>query len=64
MLQGVISITNGSAQFGHTSWTKLLPSAVFDLAPQWSLQIGGFMTVAGRNAGRELGPILGLWYRF
>ena len=29
-----------------------------------SLQIGGFITVAGINAGRELGPTAGVWYRF
>jgi protein XagA len=56
MLQSFTSITNGSTRFGHVSWTKLQPSFVYDFAPQWSLQIGGFITVAGINAGRELGP--------
>jgi hypothetical protein len=28
------------------------------------VQIGAFVTVAGINAGRELGPTAGLWYRF
>jgi hypothetical protein len=46
------------------SWTKLQPSLVYDIAPQWSVQIGGFLTVAGVNAGRELGPTAGVWYRF
>jgi protein XagA len=64
MLQSYTSIVNGSLQFGHVSWTKLQPSLVYDIAPQWSVQIGGFITVAGINAGRELGPTLGVWYRF
>ncbi len=64
MLQSYTSIVNGSLQFGHVSWTKLQPSLVYDIAPQWSVQIGGFITVAGINAGRELGPTAGVWYRF
>src|ERR1700730_16735823 len=64
MLQSCTSIVNGSLQFGHVSWTKLQPSLVYDIAPQWSVQIGGFITVAGINAGRELGPTAGVWYRF
>jgi protein XagA len=64
MLQSYTSIVNGSLRFGHVSWTKLQPSLVYDIAPRWSVQIGGFITVAGINAGRELGPIVGIWYRF
>jgi hypothetical protein len=64
MLQSFTSIVNGSLQFGHASWTKLQPGLVYDIAPQWSVQFGGFITVAGINAGRELGPTAGIWYRF
>lgn len=64
MLQSFTSIINGSLQFGHVSWTKLQPSLVYDVAPNWSVQISGFITVAGINAGRELGPTAGIWYRF
>jgi protein XagA len=64
MLQSFTSITNGSGKFGHVSWTKLQPSFVYSITPQWSVQIGGFITVEGVNAGRELGPMLGIWYRF
>ena len=64
MLQSFTSIVDGSLQFGHVSWTKLQPSLVYDIAPNWSVQIGGFITVAGINAGRELGPTAGIWYRF
>ncbi|MGH6936222.1 MAG: hypothetical protein ACRED2_08575 [Methylocella sp.] len=64
MLQSYTSIVNGSLRFGHTSWSKLQPSLVYAIAPQWSVQIGGFITVAGINAGRELGPFAAVWYRF
>jgi protein XagA len=64
MLQSFTSIENGSLQFGHVSWTKLQPSIVYDITPQWSAQIGGFITVTGINAGRELGPMAAVWYRF
>jgi len=43
---------------------QVQPSFVYNLNPQWSIQIGGFLTVAGVNAGRELGPMLGIWYKF
>jgi hypothetical protein len=64
MLQSFTSISFGTSQFGHVSWTKLQPSLVYDIAQQWSVQIGGFISVAGINAGRELGPTAGVWYRF
>jgi hypothetical protein len=53
-----------------TSWTdcwmsvKLQPSIVYDVSRHWSIQAGFFATVAGQNAGRELGPTAALWYRF
>lgn len=64
MMQSFTSIASGSSQFGHVSWTKLQPSIVFSITPNWSVQVGGFMTVSGVNAGRELGPIAAVWYRF
>jgi hypothetical protein len=64
MLQNFASISNGSSKFGHVSWDKLQPSIVCNIAPQWSIQIGGFFTLAGVNAGREFGPMAAIWYRF
>jgi hypothetical protein len=64
MLQSFSVLSSGSAQYHHYSWTKLQPGIVFDVSPQWAVQIGGFATVAGVNAGRELGPLAALWYRF
>lgn len=45
-------------------WFKLQESGVYDLSRDWSLQGGFFETIVGMNAGRELGPMVGLWYRF
>jgi len=65
LAQSFSAISNGSGNgFKHSLWTKLQSSLVYDVAPQWSLQIGAFLTVAGTNAGRELGPIGGVWHRF
>lgn len=56
--------TNRSAAFPRSSWDKLQASLVYDLTPAWSAQLGAFVTVAGVNAGRELGPMAAIWYRF
>lgn len=48
----------------RTSYSKLQGSVVYDLSPIWSVQVGGFRTIAGRNALRETGPLAALWYRF
>lgn len=64
LMQSFTSLSYGTSQFPHVSWTKLQPSLVYDIAAQWSLQLGAFLTVAGINAGREIGPIVGVWYRF
>ncbi len=45
-------------------WFKLQESGVYDLSRDWSLQGGFFETIVGMNAGREPGPMVGLWYRF
>ncbi len=48
----------------YWSWLKLQPSIVYDLSRNWSVEAGFFATLAGQNAGRELGPMTALWYRF
>ena len=48
----------------RTAYSKSQVSLVYDLSSIWSVQIGGFRTVAGRNAIREAGPFGALWYRF
>jgi hypothetical protein len=46
------------------SWIKLQESLIYDLSRAWSVQGGFFETVVSTNAGRELGPLAGVWYRF
>ncbi|MCB8840471.1 hypothetical protein [Aurantimonas sp. VKM B-3413] len=46
------------------SYHKAQLSAVYDMSETWSLQVGGFATVAGTDALKERGLITALWYRF
>ncbi|MCW2318489.1 hypothetical protein M2322_004058 [Rhodoblastus acidophilus] len=39
-------------------------SLVYSLSAEWRVQVGGFTTLAGANAYREYGALLGLWRRF
>jgi len=56
--------TASEGGFVNYSWHKLASSVIVDLHPRWSIQCGGFMTLAGVNAGRERGPFAALWFRF
>ncbi len=56
--------TRGTAAFPTSSWEKLQASVVYEITPAWSAQVGGFLTVAGVNSGREFGPVAAVWYRF
>ena len=48
----------------RTAYSKVQGSLVYDIAQRWSVQIGAFHTIAGRNAIRETGPMAALWVRF
>lgn len=61
----VISEGAGSSiLFPSYDYEKFQLSVVYNFAPAWSLQIGGYRTYAGRNALLENAVITGLWYRF
>lgn len=60
----VISDGDGSGIFKRYRYSNLYASAVYDVAPKWSLQAGVLGTVAGRNSLRERGFLVGLWRRF
>jgi protein XagA len=65
LLQSFATIAAQATQAAPAyAWVKLQESLVYDLSACWSLQGGVFETVAGMNAGRELGPMAALWYRF
>jgi len=44
--------------------SKLAASLVYTITPKWSVQFGGFTTVAGTNTLHESGLLAGLWRRF
>ncbi|MCQ0990274.1 hypothetical protein [Jiella marina] len=53
-----------SARLPDYHYHKAQASVVYDLNEKWSLQAGGFATVAGKNALREQGVTTAVWYRF
>jgi protein XagA len=59
-----ISIGAGIPWFPNQQYTNIEGSFVVDLDPHWSLQVGVFTTVEGRNALRERALETSLWYRF
>ena len=54
----------GSPFYPRTTFSNLEASAVYDFDKRWSLQVGGFGTVFGRNALQERGLVSAVWYRF
>lgn len=65
LVQDFSSYAPRAAGFAErTAYNKLQASLVYDLSATWSVQVGGFRTVAGRNAVRETGPLAAAWYRF
>jgi protein XagA len=65
MLQAFVTVASqATAICAPYSYTKLQESLVYDLSRNWALQGGFFETAVGVNAGRELGPMLALWYHF
>jgi protein XagA len=60
----VVSEGHGTLGFASYDYEKAALSAVYDVTPALSLQLGGFSTYAGRNALQENGVILSAWYRF
>ena len=54
----------GGPLIPRTAYDKLQLSAVYDIAPGWSVQLGAFRTVFGFDAVRETGPVFALWHRF
>jgi hypothetical protein len=65
LLQDFAAISDGRTQLTPSYyWDKGQVSGVYTFDAKWSGQLGAFMTLAGRNAGREIGPTAALWYRF
>ncbi len=65
LLQNFAAISDGRTPSKPSYyWDKEQVSGVYAFSPAWSAQFGGFITLAGKNAGREIGPLAALWYRF
>jgi hypothetical protein len=62
----VFSQGAGNTNFtgGSYDYEKLQLSAVYKVTPVWSLQGGGYVTYAGRNALQENALIFGVWRQF
>jgi protein XagA len=60
----VISEGAGTWGFGSFAYHKFQLSAVYELTPALSLQLGGYSTYWGRNALQENGLVVGAWYKF
>ena len=60
----VVSEGVGAPGFAGYAYHRLQFGAVYALTPTLSLQLGGFVTYAGRNALQENALILGAWYKF
>ena len=64
MLQDFSSFAPPRGLIARQSSSKLQASVVYDLSRTWSVQVGGFHTIAGRDVVCETGPFGALWYRF
>lgn len=60
----VFSDGSGSAGLNSYRYHNTYLSGVYQIGRKVSLQLGGMMTLAGKNALRERGLVTGLWYRF
>lgn len=66
LLQSITAIPTGPgpAWLPSSRSSKLELSGVYDVTHAWSVQLGIFTTVYGRDALRERGVTTGIWYRF
>ncbi|MCP3056135.1 hypothetical protein [Aurantimonas marianensis] len=65
LAQGFATFSAGGGEDVETyAYHKAQLSMVYDVNERWSLQAGGFATLAGTNAIKERGLITALWYRF
>ena len=60
----VFSDGRGAAGLNKYRYHNSYLSGVYQLSRKVSVQVGGLMTLSGKNALRERGLVTGLWYRF
>ena len=59
-----VPVEAGVPYFPRSTYSKVELSVVYDLTLRWSVQVGAFQTVYGRNALNERGLQAAIWYRF
>lgn len=66
LAQSFNTISNGAGRgiFDRYRYHNLYLSAGYDVTPNWTVQLGGLMTLGGENALRERGLLMGIWHRF
>jgi len=66
MLQSfnIVSAASHDPCYPHWAQSKLQASLVYQFSRAWRVQLGGFTTVAGRDAPLENGLLLALWRQF
>ncbi len=66
MLQDFTTLPNGAGTpwFPRSRYSNLEGSIVYQIDPRWSVQVGLFATIEGRNALRERGVDIAVWYKF
>jgi len=59
-------VSEGAGTWGYPSYDyfKFQVSAVYQVTPAMSLQLGGFTAYTGRNALQENGIVVGSWFKF
>lgn len=60
----IVTIGSGRTNSFSGQLSKAQLSVVYQLAPRWSLQLGGLATISGTQVPRERGLVSALWYRF
>lgn len=67
LLQSLNVFSEGAGSgifFPSYDYEKFQVSVVYNFAPAWAVQVGGYTTYSGRNALQENALITALWYRF
>jgi hypothetical protein len=66
LAQAFSTFSHGKSRgYYATGWEeKAALSIVWDVAADWSVQVGGVATIAGSNTLRERGGFLAIWKRF
>ena len=59
-----VPVGNGTPYLPSATYSDLKVSLVRRITAAWSLQLGAYLTLAGRNALREEGAVIGVWHRF